>query len=92
MSIDRTPAKPVLAFCDACNAIIPISVHGEVDHGILRSEFGFNSPLDNLGERLHVVMCEGCWRKACVAVGLDPGTLRPPESAPPALDKGTTVR
>lgn len=88
MSIKVSRTTVTLAFCDACDAVLPISPYGEVDYGELMSQFGYNSPLDNLGECARVVLCEACWRKACAAVGLNPGTLRKPET--PALDTGST--
>lgn len=62
------------ATCDACGATIPVDPPCSPHHGILRSEFGYGSPLDHVGGT-QCVLCEACWRKACAALGLDPSTL-----------------
>lgn len=64
------------ATCDACGAEILVDAQARrPHHGVLRSEFGYGSPLDHLGNR-ECVLCEACWRKACAALGLDPSILQ----------------
>src|SRR3990172_5874837 len=75
----RTRTVVESATCDACKTAIPeelLGASGRAHYGVLRSAFGFGSPLDHVGG-CECVLCEACWRKACAALGLDPSTLRP---------------
>jgi hypothetical protein len=77
--IESVKPTVVSASCDACGAALKFAGCG-VEHGLLANKFGFDTPaLDQMGEilpRRKAHLCPACHTKACVAVGLDPCTLR----------------
>jgi len=73
--------KPIVTYasCDACASPLEFNVT-DVEHGRIVNDFGYDTPeLDQLGAdvgaRREVHLCQACYTKACVAVGLDPCSL-----------------
>ncbi len=61
------------ATCDGCrkSLIHPLVPHN-ANYGLLRSSFGYGSELDDIDGVRDRHLCEECWTKALMAVGLLP--------------------
>lgn len=61
----RQPTEYEAAECDGCKRDLRQPVgdpegHENVNHGLLRAQFGWPSPLDDM-HGLEYHLCEGCW-------------------------------
>lgn len=64
--------KVVEAYCDACKkSLVDKAMPHNTNYGLLRSSFGYGSPLDDIEGQPDFHLCEECWMKALKAVGLE---------------------
>ena len=69
----RAPVKYEVAECDGCKRDLRQDDGGgieNVNHGTLKADFGWPSPLDEVGGGPEYHLCEACWLKVLVLFNL----------------------
>ena len=62
-----------VARCDGCRRDLRQHDGGgieNVNYGLLKSSFGWPSPIDDVGSGVEYHLCEGCWLKVLAVFGL----------------------